>query len=197
MFGWINFISFVVSMIAWSWLYLESLQPMKKKEKKGEAAWKFCENLRIAAGSVMFITFANYILTIWYPIPWDATVSERYWISLVIGFGIGSIFSPIMIMGLIDAGKESKTPGAAKKIHSGIYKYIRHPQVLGDWPLFVVLALFANSWILCILSITFIIIYTPIMIILEERDLVKRFGDSYREYQKTTGVLFPKLINKE
>lgn len=47
MFEWINFIFFVVSMIAWSWLYLESLQPMKKREKPGDNAWKHCENLEI------------------------------------------------------------------------------------------------------------------------------------------------------
>ena len=123
-------------------------------------------------------------------------ISEKYWISLVIGLVIGSVFFPIMVIGLIDAGKESKTPGAAKEIHSGIYKYIRHPQVVGEWPLFVVFAFIANSWILFGISIAFIIIYTPIMIILEERDLVKRFGDSYREYQKTTGALFPKLRKK-
>jgi protein-S-isoprenylcysteine O-methyltransferase Ste14 len=39
----------------------------------------------------------------------------------------------------------------------------------------------------------YILIYTPIMIYFEERDLVKRFGDEYRQYQKEVGVLLPKL----
>ena len=34
------------------------------------------------------------------------------------------------------------------------------------------------------------------MIYYEEKDLVRRFGDSYREYQKRTGALFPKFWKK-
>ena len=120
----------------------------------------------------------------------------NYCVSFVIGGGIAVIFLPIMIIGVLHAGKESMTPGEAKEIHQGIYKYIRHTQTLGEWPLFVSFAFIANSCILLGISVTFMIIYTPIMIVMEEKDLVLRFGDSYKEYQKTTGALFPKFCRK-
>ncbi len=197
MIEWVNFLVFIISMITWSWLYLISLQPKKKSERIGEKAWKVCERIRIAMSIVEFIPMVNYILTIWYPIPWDRRITENYWISFGIGFIIAAIFTPIMIKGMIDAGKETMTPGEAKEIHhTGFYRFIRHPQTLGEFPLFVSLAFVANSWILFGISLVYIIIYIPIMIVIEERDLILRFGDSYREYQKTTGALFPKLRRK-
>jgi protein-S-isoprenylcysteine O-methyltransferase Ste14 len=194
MIEWINFAIYIVSMIIWSWLYLESLQPKKKSKKLGEKAWKLCEQIRIAMGIIEFIPVVNYILTIWYPIPWDRRIAENYWISFTIGVIIAALFTPIMIKGMIDAGKETMSPGEAKEIHNhGLYRYIRHPQTLGEFPLFVSLAFVANSWILFGISVAYIIVYTPIMIKIEERDLILRFGNSYQEYQKNTGALFPKI----
>jgi protein-S-isoprenylcysteine O-methyltransferase Ste14 len=50
-----------------------------------------------------------------------------------------------------------------------------------------------NSWFLVIIMILFNIIYIPIMIHYEEEDLIRRFGEDYKQYQKITGALFPKL----
>ena len=51
-------------------------------------------------------------------------------------------------------------------------------------------AFIVNSWFLLLLMIVFVLVYTPIMIYYEEKDLL-RFGDDYRDYQKRTGALFP------
>jgi len=50
-----------------------------------------------------------------------------------------------------------------------------------------------NSLFLTIWAIIMIIIVTPIIIHYEEKDLIKRFGDEYREYQRRTGAVIPKL----
>jgi protein-S-isoprenylcysteine O-methyltransferase Ste14 len=44
--------------------------------------------------------------------------------------------------------------------------------------------------------VIYIIVYVPIMIHYEEKDLIRRFGEKYREYQKSTGALFPKIRKK-
>jgi len=93
-----------------------------------------------------------------------------------------------------DAGSETLSPSKDTKMYGGIYNYIRHPQTLGEFPTFVAISFFFNSWFLVILSSVYIIIYTPIMIHYEEIDLTKRFGEKYKEYQKRTGALFPKIV---
>ena len=40
------------------------------------------------------------------------------------------------------------------------------------------------------------ILITPIVIYFEEKDLKKRFGESYFFYRKNTGALIPKLRRK-
>jgi protein-S-isoprenylcysteine O-methyltransferase Ste14 len=145
------------------YFYTLSIQPMKRSEKYGDKAWKDCKKFRSIGGLAEFISIANLILWIWFPLP----VINEWIISSNIWIGI--------------------------KMYSGIYNYIRHPQTLGEFPMFIAMSFMFNSWFLVILSSLFIIIYTPIMIHYEEIDLVRRFGEKYTEYQKRTGALFPKL----
>jgi protein-S-isoprenylcysteine O-methyltransferase Ste14 len=78
-------------------------------------------------------------------------------------------------------------------MYGGIYNYIRHPQSLGEFPMFVAISFMLNSWFLVILSAVFIIAYIPIMMHFEENDLTRRFGDKYIEYKERTGAFIPKL----
>ena len=81
-------------------------------------------------------------------------------------------------------------------MHGGIYKRIRHPGALGEMPLYVVVALFVNSLFLTIWMMVFVFLFTPIHIHYEEKDLIKRFGEEYAEYRRTTPALFPGLKRK-
>ncbi|MHA1725289.1 MAG: methyltransferase family protein [Promethearchaeota archaeon] len=92
-----------------------------------------------------------------------------------------------------DAGSETLTPSKDLKMYGGIYNYIRHPQALVEFPIFVALGYLLNSWFLVFISSAFIILYTPIMIYYEEKDLIRRCGEKYIEYKKRTRALFPKL----
>jgi len=97
----------------------------------------------------------------------------------------------------MDAGSETIRPSPDTKLYGGIYNYIRHPQTLGEFPLFVAISFAVNSLLLVVISVISLIIYVPIMIHYEEKDLVKRFGEKYIEYQKRTGALFPKFWKKK
>jgi protein-S-isoprenylcysteine O-methyltransferase Ste14 len=142
----------------------------------------------------MGIMTINFILWIWFPIPEFAwPVHLNHLVSILIGLILAIIFTPIWIKGIIDAGPETMKPSAATQMYGGIYNYIRHPQAVGEMPWFVIIPLFINSFFLVIWSIIMIIIVSPIIIYYEEKDLIKRFGDKYREYQKRTGAIFPKL----
>lgn len=177
------------------YLYISSLQPIKKSEKKGEKAWKYCKRLRALSGLFELLTIINLILWIWYPVPIFSTwtISPNMWISVIIGCIALLPLCVIMFLGIKDAGSESLSPSKDTEMYGGIYKYIRHPQSLGEFPIYIVIGIFLNSWFLIIISTIAIIIYVPLMIHYEEIDLIRRFGDKYKEYQKTTGALLPKL----
>ncbi len=194
MYEWINLGLFILSLLLFSVLYFFSLMPMTLSERWGERSWKDCRNLRLAASFFEIVAVVTPILWIWFPIPglaWE--IFPNWWIGIIVGIVIIVPGAVLMYKGVKDAGKETLTPSKESEMYGGIYMYIRHPQSIGELPMFPALALCLNSWFLFIIMTAFILIYMPIMLIFEERDLVKRFGEPFKEYQKTTGAYFPKL----
>ena len=193
-FEWINFTLLLFSIILFSSLYTISTLPVTLSERIREKAWKLCERLRIIASIFEFIILGCMIIWIWFPIEkisW--VIAEKWWIGVLIGGIISIPFLILMILGILAAGKESISPSEETEMYGGIYKHIRHPQILGEMPLFITIAFMVNSWFLVILTTIYVIMYVPIMIYFEEKDLIKRFGEKYLTYRKEVGALFPKI----
>ncbi|MBD3186715.1 hypothetical protein GF325_07820 [Candidatus Bathyarchaeota archaeon] len=194
MIEWINFISLLLGIGLFSILYTISLQPKKRSGDRGESAWKECKRFRTVAGALEFLIVINTIMWIWFPLPLvQARVHSNLFVGIGTGLSILGIGGTIMIKGIMDAGKETYEPSEDTEMYGGIYKHIRHPQSLGEFPMFVAVGFIVNSWFLVILLTAWIVVYLPIMIHIEEADLVRRFGNAYKRYQETTGALFPKL----
>lgn len=76
---------------------------------------------------------------------------------------------------------------------SGLYRWVRHPQYTGfflfligsiiNWPtLITVVTMPVLAWVYWKLARS------------EEQDAIEKFGDSYREYIKTTGAFLPRIF---
>jgi protein-S-isoprenylcysteine O-methyltransferase Ste14 len=192
--AWCNFIILnIINVLTW-WIYIRSVQPYSRAKKCGETAWKIAKRDRLISGILLGITVIQLILWYWFPIPSLAWPVSFNWLhSILIGVILACIFTPIMIKGVMDAGRETMEPLESTKMYTGIYNHIRHPQMVGELPWYIIIAFFLNSLFLVIYSTIVIVILTPIVIYYEEKDLVKRFGEKYREYQRRTGAVFPKL----
>lgn len=86
----------------------------------------------------------------------------------------------------------SETHYPRKIITSGIYSRIRHPQYLGGFLSHIGMTLLLSSW--------FSLLCTPVVALViyllcrrEERELVREFGDVYREYREKVPMFFPRL----
>jgi len=191
----VNFVILILSFVIMSYLYTLSVQPVKRAEKYGEKAWRDCKTFRAIGGAFELIATINLILWIWFPLPIVGSwiISDNICIGIIIGICMLIPCGILLILGIRAAGSETLTPSEATEMYDGIYNYIRHPQTLGEFPMFVAFSFILNSWFLVLFSTIGIIIYIPIMIHYEEKDLIRRFGEDYIEYQKRTGALFPKL----
>lgn len=190
----INIASLVLSYILFGYLYTISVQPVKRTESRGDKAWTDCKQIRFISSIFMGTATINILLWIWYPVEnlnWEISGGNGGLITGIIILIVGGL---IMLLGVIAAGSESLQPSPDTQMYRGIYKYIRHPQALGEFPMFIGISFMVNSWLLVIISTIFVLVYTPIMIYYEEKDLVKRFGTPYETYQKQTGAIFPKLL---
>ena len=189
-----NLVSLHVSAFLFVYLYILSAMPVIPAQKRDEKAWKECKWLRILAGFFESVMIADMILWIWFPVPnlaWPFHPDPL--VGRIVAFAIAVPSSAILMKGIKDAGQETMRPSKSTKMFGGIYQHIRHPQTLGEMPLFIAFALFINSLFLTVWATLFVSLGTPILIHYEEKDLLKRFGDAYLEYRRRRRGLIPRF----
>lgn len=194
----INFISLNVSAILSFYVYTLSIMPVTRELKKGKKAWKESSRLRILADIIWILFIVNFILMIWFPVKslnWP--ISQDYIPLFIISIMLMVPFLIIIFKAVKDAGSETVSTSEDNEMYGGIYFYIRHPQMLGASPLVLLICCLLNSLILLIWFSILIVIIVPIVIHFEEKDLLERFGESYKEYQGRTGAIIPKFWKKK
>jgi protein-S-isoprenylcysteine O-methyltransferase Ste14 len=77
-------------------------------------------------------------------------------------------------------------------ILSGPYALIRHPMYLAYFLLFIAAFLISENWVIGMTGLTIIGMLMTVRRVREERFLIERFGDTYREYREKTGAFFPR-----
>lgn len=143
-------------------------------------------------GIILYILLPNWIAFLSIPLP--------DWFRFIMA-AITATSIPFIIWGYRTLGKNwvhalEPTQFLQKKhdelVTSGPYRHVRNPIYLGCFVFIIALALVAANWLL-LLPVLFItpIIYAQIPN--EERMLIDRFGDEYREYMKRTPRIIPKL----
>jgi len=78
-----------------------------------------------------------------------------------------------------------------KLIQEGPYKYIRHPSYTGLFLEIVGVGLFLSNWLAIIIILILLFPSLIYRILIEEKVLVKEFGNEYTSYQKRTKKLIP------
>lgn len=187
-----------ILLIAWGWLEIFSVQPE-------------LPTLEISTGTIFAVTLGAMALIALA----DRYLRAYFFISIVIGFIITIIsylmlnslipftllllsiylaVTSIMKLGLRRSFLYVKTDDPL--ITAGAYAHQRHPQflaaVLSLACTMLLLGWNYNSAIRDFQALNFIIFFAGIYLIIigEEKDLVKRFGEEYIEYKKATPRLF-------
>jgi protein-S-isoprenylcysteine O-methyltransferase Ste14 len=194
MFAWINLGVLVSSTILTTLFYIASTRVTALVQKMGDRGYRAATAYRIVSSFFMTLAGANYILYLFFPLPLPPLnrFPWPYWVSAVIATVLALPSLYLWVRGMIDAGKGSIIVPKKFKPYGGIYKKIRHPQTIGELVLWWVMALFLNSPFLALYSLVWI----PAFIwfsLAEERDLILRHGDYYRQLKKQTGFFLPKL----
>ncbi|MBN1877250.1 MAG: hypothetical protein JXA33_23710 [Anaerolineae bacterium] len=194
MLGWLNFVVLVISSIVFSVLYVLSVRPAHLEQKIREQAYRRCGQYRLIGMIPMGIASINYVLYHWYPLPIDPLPARFPWpygVSVLIAVAVGVPALILMIRGVRDAGKEALTPDKSHTMYGGIYRKIRHPQAVGEAPLWIVMALLLNSPFLAAFSLLYLGVWCW-WSVEEEKDLLLRYGQAYADYRARTGMFWPK-----
>jgi len=112
------------------------------------------------------------------------------------GFGMGLIAMAWFWWVFRSLGKNITDTVVTRKEHTlvrhGPYRWVRHPLYTGIVPFALAISMLTANWPIMAMAVAtfgFLAVRTRV----EERNLVARFGDSYRDYMKSTGRFFPKL----
>jgi protein-S-isoprenylcysteine O-methyltransferase Ste14 len=68
-------------------------------------------------------------------------------------------------------------------VTSGIFSIVRHPQFLGGMLLGISLALIAQHWLVIVLGVPVVIIFS-LGVVDGDREGIEKFGDDYKAYMK-------------
>jgi protein-S-isoprenylcysteine O-methyltransferase Ste14 len=193
MIAWLNFVVLVISTLLTLYFYVKSAGPAALEQKIGPIAYKKCTQYRFISGLFMGIVTINYIVYVFYPlpVPLPQTFLWSWWVSALIAVVIAIPSGYVWIRGMKDAGEETMVVKKEHTMYGGIYQKIRHPQAVGELPFWWVMAFVLHSPFLVLYSLVWIPIFIA-MCWAEERDLLIRYGEAYREYQKRTGFLIPR-----
>lgn len=81
-------------------------------------------------------------------------------------------------------------------VHHGPYRYIRHPMYAAFLIIGLGFVLLSANWLTGIIYLGPLCVMYVARVSLEERMMLERFGDSYRQYMNRTGRLWPRFWGK-
>ncbi|NPV01772.1 MAG: DUF1295 domain-containing protein [Brevinematales bacterium] len=190
MTGEISMMMIIFGSFLFTVLYMISIQPASLEKRMGEEAYKFCGRMRILAMVFEMAVVAGYIL-----FPFGDKLNIRLSSEPTVLIVIGSVFTAatfaLMMVGIMHAGAEAARPSKDSAMYGGIYRFMRHPQSLGEMLMWFGAAMILNSLTLLIYSIVWIPVFVAFNV-LEENDLSIRFGEKYVEYTRKVGMFWPK-----
>jgi protein-S-isoprenylcysteine O-methyltransferase Ste14 len=193
MIPWMNFFIMITSSVLFTLFYVKSVGPAALTKKIGHSAYQKCAMYRMVASTFMMVIAVNYILYYWFPLPLPlpTTFPWSWSVSAMIAACIGVPCMYLMLRGIKDAGEETMKPKREHEMYGGIYEKIRHPQALGEFPLWWMIAFLVHSPFLVLFSF----VYVPVwyyLCVAEEKDLIIRYGAAYEEYRQRVGFWIPK-----
>ena len=119
-----------------------------------------------------------------------ASAMVLYGVSTWIAFQHWRHLSIATMIGIPELSSAAQRKG--KLLQDGIYRVVRHPRYLSAGIAVIAVALFVDYVGVYFLILLLFLLGYP-MLIFEERDLVDRFGEEYRQYQREVPRILPRL----
>ena len=109
---------------------------------------------------------------------------------------IGVFFAVWSIADQITRGKGTPIPAIAtqKLLVHGPFQYSRNPMGFGTSLAYLGLSFYMASLAMVLFSLVFAALFILYIKLVEEKELLERFGESYREYMRSTSFLSPGCV---
>jgi protein-S-isoprenylcysteine O-methyltransferase Ste14 len=162
------------------------LQSQRSGERldRSKEGWALFAALRLTG----LLTVASAAAAAWVPRPESPALQ---WVG-VIGFGFSVAWLLWMFRTL---GRNLTDTVVVRKdahlVEKGPYRYVRNPMYTGVLAAGISIGLALGTWLTPLGAVAMFILFA-IRTRTEEKYLIERFGDSYRDYMRRVGRFFPK-----
>jgi len=152
---------------------------------------------RVVGAAVLYLPFVAYALQpTW--MQWSS-VHVPLWIRWLAGL-VGFAMLPVLAWVMMSIGKNVSETYLTKESHklitAGPYRWVRHPLYTVAAIALLSLSVAAANWLMLAVALAALIAISLFVIPREEAELVRKFGDEYREYQARTGTLVPRVFRR-
>jgi protein-S-isoprenylcysteine O-methyltransferase Ste14 len=121
------------------------------------------------------------------------------WIIIIILLVIGLIYGIWSVIiqntvgegGPVEIGNIEISPKTKNLVVSGPYKNTRNPMLFGTFLIYLAYALFINSITSVVLVCAIFVFMVTVVVKMEEKRLLKDFGNQYEEYRKKVSKFIP------
>ena len=192
---WLNFslspmidASFVVPLASVSAIYVVRLIELGRK--RDLVAGKICENLTLPLFFVVgTVIFAASMCEFYF------RASRLWWPAFVAGWVCAIASFAIRRMAIATLGRFWSLHVEIRENHefiqTGPFRWVRHPTYLSMILELLALALICNAFFTLLLIPLFFLPVLIMRIRIEEVALVEKFGDAYRNFQRTKSAVIP------
>ena len=149
---------------------------------------------RLLVAAPLYLSFIAYMVNpnwmVWSSLPLPTWLR---WLGVFVGIGM----LPLLYWVMISIGKNVSETFLTKESHElvthGPYRWVRHPLYTVATLVLVSLSVVAANWFMIAMALTACIAISTFVVPKEEAELIRKFGDEYREYQKRAGRFAPRL----
>jgi protein-S-isoprenylcysteine O-methyltransferase Ste14 len=121
------------------------------------------------------------------------------WIIIIILLVIGLIYGIWSVIiqntigegGPVEIGNIEISPKTKNLVVSGPYKNTRNPMLFGTFLIYLAFALFINSITSAVIVCAIFVFMLTVVVKMEEKRLLKDFGNQYEEYRKKVSMFIP------
>ena len=121
------------------------------------------------------------------------------WIIIILLLVIGLIYGIWSVIiqntvgkgGPLEIGNIEISPKTKNLVVSGPYKNTRNPMLFGTFSIYLAFAIYINSITSVVLVCVIFILMLTFVVKMEEKRLLKDFGDQYEEYRKKVSMFIP------
>ena len=108
----------------------------------------------------------------------------RFWLGLVLlSLGLFLAIWTVRLQLTIGEGTPAPWDPPKKLVIKGPYQYVRNPMITGAVLILAAESLLLGSWLIALWTALFLLMNLLYLPLVEEKDLEKRFSDSYRQYK--------------